>query len=305
MKDQDEELLSGVPDDVEVDGVDDSTFFEETDEKPDEKPADSNPHASDAVKAIAEADSSDESDGQPETNFRRAHKESAPADEDMVQESVAAVAGETGPGGVPLYSGKRRVIQHSWDPDVIIGVQPDSAEEQARRAARAAKFAVGPSAETEEQRAKLEARAKKFGLPLPEPPAAGAPESAALSSTDVPMEKEVPLLTAEEVAAREARAAKFGVEAKNPLELIEKAAPKGAFWEQRRDAAPDETPRPEAVYVFGTDRLSTADLLGFFSASGIPVRSYPSPIGTIVVPAFPIAPLRQSSQCFQSCLRIH
>ena len=47
-----------------------------------------------------------------------------------------------------------------------------------------------------------------------------------------------------------------------------------AFWEKRRDTAEDEVPRPEAVHIFGVDKLSTEDLLRFWVAEGVPVPTY-------------------------------
>ena len=41
-------------------------------------------------------------------------------------------------------------------------------------------------------------------------------------------------------------------------------AGKGAYWESRRDASAFEPARPEAVHVFGTDRMSSEDLLRYF-----------------------------------------
>eukprot|EP00962_Isochrysis_galbana_P002607 scaffold709_cov90-Isochrysis_galbana.AAC.1 len=130
-------------------------------------------------------------------------------------------------------SGKRRVIEHGWSSDPAAVIDPLAPGELARRAARAA----------------------KFGMQAPAPPAVPAV-----------------LISREEVLAREARAAKFGVAAPfNPLDAIASAAGglgKG-LWEKRRDAAPDEVPRPEAVYVYGTDRLSTEELLLLFAGAGV------------------------------------
>jgi hypothetical protein len=130
-------------------------------------------------------------------------------------------------------SGKRRVIEHGWTSDPAAAIDPLAPDELARRAARAA----------------------KFGVPAPAPPV-------------VPSV----LISREEVLAREARAAKFGVAAPfSPLDAIASAAGgvgKG-LWEKRRDAAPEEAPRPEGVYIYGTDRLSTEELLLLFASAGV------------------------------------
>ena len=52
-----------------------------------------------------------------------------------------------------------------------------------------------------------------------------------------------------------ARAAKFGVETNDPLATLDRAAGSNAYWEKRRDAADDEEARPEAVHIFGTDKM--------------------------------------------------
>ena len=84
------------------------------------------------------------------------------------------------------YSGKRKIIKHTRPPDMIVGVDPTSAEELAKRAARAAKF----MAET--------------------PVEDGAGTAAAPAADAMGMEEEpaAPLiLSPEEVAARAERAA--------------------------------------------------------------------------------------------------
>ena len=65
--------------------------------------------------------------------------------------------------------------------------------------------------------------------------------------------------------ARAERAKKFGVEkAANPLDAIASAAggvgktKEAGLWEKRRDAAADEVPRDEAIYVYGTARTPTS-----------------------------------------------
>ena len=80
-------------------------------------------------------------------------------------------------------------------------------------------------------------------------------------------------ISIEEVEARQARAQKFGIGSKtDPLEWVEASAGKGAFWEKRRNASEDEMPRAEAVHIFGTDRCSTADLLGYFRGVAVEPR---------------------------------
>ena len=65
--------------------------------------------------------------------------------------------------------------------------------------------------------------------------------------------------------ARAERAKKFGVEkAANPLDARASAAggvgktKEAGLWEKRRDAAADEVPRDEAIYVYGTARTPTS-----------------------------------------------
>lgn len=80
-------------------------------------------------------------------------------------------------------------------------------------------------------------------------------------------------ISIEEVEARQARAQKFGIGSKtDPLEWVEASAGKGAFWEKRRNASEDEMPRAEAVHIFGTDRCSTADVLGYFRGDAVEPR---------------------------------
>ena len=146
------------------------------------------------------------------------------------------------------YSGKRKIIKHTLPPDMIVGVDPTSAEELAKRAARAAKFMSDTPVED--------------GAGTP----AAAPAADAMGMEEEPA---APLiLSPEEVAARAERAAKFGVEVKNPADLVVAAAPKNALWEKRRDAAVGEVERPEAVHIFGTDKMGTADLFRLFMGKG-------------------------------------
>jgi hypothetical protein len=163
------------------------------------------------------------------------------AEEAMLEEDEAAMLGEGDPTKPPrppkLKSGKRPVIQHTLQAPAHASV-PLTEEELARRQQRAAKFGIE--------------------APAARPVAPVAPV--------VPAQ----LLTMEEIAKMQARASKFGVEAtKDPLALISTLAGPDAFWENRRDVSAFEVPRPEAVHIFGTDRMSTEDLFGYFMAEGL------------------------------------
>merc|ERR1711965_807134 len=89
------------------------------------------------------------------------------------------------------------------------------------------------------------------------------------AAADAPVVPAAPLLTLEEIRVREERARKFEIAPKDPLESIQKMFGTEAFWEHRRDAAADETPRPEAVHVFGTDKMSTEDLMLYWVTPGV------------------------------------
>ena len=232
---EEDDLLTGVPDDVAIDSDDDDELLEEREPRP---------------------RSSGKTKDDP-TDF-------APAEDAM---DDAPASADADGDGLSRRSGKRRIIQHGWSEEATMrgGLDVTSSEERAKMAERAAKFGTLPPADDPEEKARREARAAKFGLP---PPSAAAPAPALTEA----MEDEVVLLTAEEVEARTKRAAKFGVEPVDPLQMIEKAAPKDAFWEKRRDAGEDEVMRAEAVHIFGTDRLGTQDLLSFFAGGGLAVR---------------------------------
>ena len=123
---------------------------------------------------------------------------------------------------------------------------------------------------SEEERARREERAAKFGLQASVSAAEKAAEGMVMPAVpEAPPEMQ--MLSAEDLKQREERAAKWGTTPANPLDSIVGAAPKGAFWEKRRDTAEDEVPRPEAVHIFGVDKLSTEDLLRFWVAEGVPV----------------------------------
>ena len=64
------------------------------------------------------------------------------------------------------FVGKRKIIEHTLSPGLIVGVDANSEEERAKREARASKFGV---AVDEEERAKREARGAKFGVPTTDP----------------------------------------------------------------------------------------------------------------------------------------
>ena len=81
--------------------------------------------------------------------------------------SPAADAALDGPKGT--FSGKRKVIEHTLSPGLIVGVDLNDAEERAKR----------------------EARAAKFGVPLAEPAAEPTPMEAP------------PIIDVDEVAARQ------------------------------------------------------------------------------------------------------
>ena len=100
-------------------------------------------------------------------------------------------------------------------------------------------------------------------VPLVEPVASGPPA----------MVDPAKMLTMEEIARREERAKKWEVNLEekkwDPLAAIATASGPKAFWEKRRDASPDEQPRPEAIHAFGTDRMSTEDLMLYFIEPGV------------------------------------
>ena len=135
-----------------------------------------------------------------------------------------------------LFSGKRKVIEHVLSPDVMVGVDVMSEEERRKREARAAKFGV-----------------KMTTAPAVQPSPAEA----------------VAIIDASEVETRNKRAKKFALDPVDPLAEVHKAAPPDAFWSTRRDVGPDETPRPEAVHIFGTDRMSTEDCAPFPFSCGL------------------------------------
>ena len=151
----------------------------------------------------------------------RGRQSGAGADDAMHPAGLSRALEAVPPGRVAAarYGGKRRIIQHVAKEDGG-GNDPHGPAEVARR----------------------NAHASKFGTEAP-PPAAAPPT----------------LIGREEVLARAERAKKFGVEkAANPLDAIASAAggvgktKEAGLWEKRRDAAADEVPRDEAIYVYGT-----------------------------------------------------
>lgn len=257
---EDDDVLAGVPEDAAVAG-DDSVLAIE-----DEMAAEAREEAQ-AERAAEEAESQ-------RARMAAAAHLCAQQEEGMtmVDEDGMAAEDDGGDGGSGMkkFSGRRRIIQHSWPAGLQLGVDPNSEEERAKREARAKKFGMpAPAAPevSEEERAKREARAAKFGLVASVSAAEKAAEALVAPTPMAP--EEVPLLTAEEVLQRQERARKWGTQPSNPLESIISAAPKGAFWEKRRDAEADEVARPEAVYVFGVDKMSTEDLLRFWIAEGV------------------------------------
>jgi hypothetical protein len=197
--DSDDDLLVGVPDgdDAMVTADDEALFAGQTPQ--------------------AAADDTVEMEEEAARAAARQRQLQHERDEETAADAEAE-AEPTAPKG--RFSGKRKIIEHGWSADPMEAGRVDltSAAEQAKIAARAAKFGTEAPA------------------PLP---------------TIEPAE----LLTMEEIAARQARAAKFGVETNDPLATLDRAAGSNAYWEKRRDAADDEEARPEAVHIFGTDKM--------------------------------------------------
>ena len=217
---EDEDVLAGVPDDAEI--QEESALLDDMD-------------------AEGQGGAAEAEDPSGRFSGKKKGKKREGGEEAMEEEAAAGSA----PARIPKKVGKRKIIQHSWPAEgplalVAQGIDPDSAEEKAKREARAAKFGVVAEAapqHSEEERARREERAAKFGLhasvsaaektaesmAMPEAPAEAAPE----------MQMEIQTLSAAELQLREARAAKWGTTPANPIESIVSAAPKGAFWEKR------------------------------------------------------------------------
>lgn len=224
-----------------------------------------------------------------EQHPRRQHATRAripPKDEDMNPGEKPSADGEA-------VAGKRRIIRRELDLSAIlppVGIDPLDPAEAERRRARAAKFAPEPedgadvkmdddgaSKEATEEAAaasRRAERAKKFGLTAPEPempvPARmplvnrvrwvvgpGAMYSAhAGALVVVSAQDELEMMTE--------RAKRFEMNQPDPLTVVDQRAGKKGYWEPRRNALPSETPRTESIYAFGTDKLSTNELLLLF-----------------------------------------
>jgi len=260
----DDDVLAGVPDDAEI--QEESALLDSMDAE-----------AQDEAKEDRAAEVAEVGRFSGKKKDRKKGKKREGGEEDMEEEEEA---GGT-PSSLPKKVGKRKIIQHSWPAEgplalVPFGIDPDSAEEKAKREARAAKFggvAEAAPQHSEEDRARREERAAKFGLHASVSAAEKTAEAMVMPVVPEPP-PEMHLLSTDELRQREERAAKWGTTPANPLESIVSAAPKGSFWEKRRDTAEDEVPRPEAVHIFGVDKLSTEDLLRFWVADGLPVPTY-------------------------------
>ncbi|KAG8457819.1 hypothetical protein KFE25_005088 [Diacronema lutheri] len=188
----------------------------------------------------------------------RRRRASATSDMPTPPASGGALA-DTPPERHPI-AGARRIIRRTLEPDgscAAAGIDPLDPEEVRRRDARTEKF--GPTTEaTAGLSKKREERMKKFGMDAPEPEA------------PAPLPPAKPIMTLvsqEDVAKMEARARKFEVEQPDPLDVVEKRAQSArGYWEKRRRALPSETPRLDAVYVYGVDKMSTNELLLLFGA---------------------------------------
>ena len=210
----DDDVLAGVPDDAEI--QEESALLDDMDAEAQDEAA------QDRATEVAEAGrfTGKKKHGSHET------------DEDNTGDA---------PSSLPKKVGKRRIIQHSLAdvlPLVAIGINPDSAEEKAKRETRVAKFggvAEAAPQHSEEERARREERAAKFGLHASVSAAEKATEGLVAPTSPVVAEAaEIALLTVEELRHREERAQKWGTQPRNPLESIVSAAPKGSFWEKRR-----------------------------------------------------------------------
>lgn len=117
----------------------------------------------------------------------------------------------------------------------------------ARRASIRRGFATGFDTSTPEEEQKRLARARRFG----------PPESHPFYKPD------------EDVQARLARAERFGQEAiAAASEANQNSLPPVKTLETRRTPEEDEKPRMTVIHLFGVDRLSTADVMKYFSPYG-------------------------------------
>ncbi|KAI8464820.1 MAG: hypothetical protein J3K34DRAFT_525865 [Monoraphidium minutum] len=145
--------------------------------------------------------------------------------------------------------------------------------------------------ELEEERKKHQQRAERFGLGFRDP---GQRKEFRMEARKERVAHEgfvtgIDMFSEEERSKRAARAAKFGLErpeplqyAPDPLEL--KKAERGAkfgtgyhpesalmdmdLFEERTDAPADAPRRPDAVYLYGVDVLSSSDVKGYFGDYG-------------------------------------
>ena len=144
---EDEDVLAGVPDDAEI--QEESALLDDMDAE-----------GQGGAAEVAE-------DPSGRFSGKKKGKKREGGEEAMEEEAAAGSA----PARIPKKVGKRKIIQHSWPAEgplalVAQGIDPDSAEEKAKREARAAKFGVVAEAapqHSEEERARREARAAKFG----------------------------------------------------------------------------------------------------------------------------------------------
>ena len=142
---------------------------------------------------------------------RKKGKKRGGGDEEEMEEAEEDTGGT--PSSLPKKVGKRKIIQHSWPAEgplalVPFGIDPDSAEEKAKREARAAKFggvAEAAPQHSEEDRLRREERAAKFGLHASVSAAEKAAEGMVLPVVPEAPPPEMQLLSVEELKMREVR----------------------------------------------------------------------------------------------------
>ena len=128
---------------------------------------------------------------------------------------------------------------------------------QRREAAQRNGFATGFDVTSPEERRKREERAARYKESLGFATLPVDPEAAAAAAA----------AAAEAAAKRAARAAKFGVDAA----AAAAAGPSMEdvdFLEPRAEAAPDAPVRPDCVYLYGVDTMSTAECMSYFREYG-------------------------------------
>eukprot|EP00753_Platysulcus_tardus_P017006 PLAT6188.1.p1 GENE.PLAT6188.1~~PLAT6188.1.p1 ORF type:complete len:464 (-),score=206.86 PLAT6188.1:75-1466(-) len=134
---------------------------------------------------------------------------------------------------------------------------------------RPAGFATGFDVYSEEEEAKRAARAAKYGIPLRKP-------DMLLKEAMKPRVRDEDWQAEEEekkeavrAAERKARAERFGMPLYDDVKAQREAASiSKRLREQRRDLLPGEERRLDALHVYGTDRLDTDDLMNYFSIYG-------------------------------------